>query len=468
MSLLSRLPMLWKGKAVAEGRYHPGPWPTSEGVIAASWGRYWNFWQSGHNPQPYGERSAMVEACQSAYAETLAMLPGDHWRGLANGGRERVTASSLSRILRRPNDYQSASDFFLGLTRRLYADGNAYAYAVRNRRVEIVELHLMRSGQAVIAEDGSIFYSLSGNEIVDRRFDLSDPVPARDVLHVRLHTPRHPLQGESPILSAALDLSMHNVALQQQVQFFLNQARSSFILGTDQQMNADQNDALREKLSQRIGGMNEGMPLVLSNGLKPYPLSTSAVDSQLAELLKMSSANIALAHRIPLQVLGLGESTYQNVEILNQAWLASGLGFCLNHIETAFDSLFGLTGYPDEYTELDTKALLRSAYRERIEGLARGVISGIFSPDEARASEDLPSVPGGDSPYLQQQNYSLAALAKRDEQADPFGTAKPPQAPAADTPPPTDGGANAGDTQTPQRALAAFRAAYERERGLAA
>jgi HK97 family phage portal protein len=468
MSLLSRLPMLWKGKAAAEGKYRPGPWLTSDGVIAASWGRYWNWWQAGYNPQPYGERSAMVEACQAAYSQTLGMLPGDHWRSLPNGGRERVTTSSLSRILRRPNDYQSASDFLMNLTRRLFQTGNAFAYAIRNNRFEIVELHLMRDGQHQIAQDGSIHYSLSGNEILDQRLDLTEPVPARDVLHVKLHTPRHPLQGESPILSAALDLSMYNTALSQQVTFFVNQARSSFILGTDQQMNSDQNDALREKLSTRIGGMNEGMPLVLSNGLKPYPLSTSAVDAQLAELLKMSAANIALAHRIPLQVLGLGESTYANVEILNQAWLASGLGFVLNHIETAFDILFGLAGPPVEYTELDTKVLLRSAFRERIEGLARGVGAGIFAPDEARNSEDLPTVPGGSMPYLQQQNYSLEALSKRDSQDDPFGTAKPPPAPAPADNTPNQGNADGGNTPDPQRSLATFRAAYDRERGLAA
>jgi phage portal protein BeeE len=46
----------------------------------------------------------------------------------------------------------------------------------------------------------------------------------------------------------------------------------------------------------------------------------------------------------------------------------------------------------------------------------------IYSPDEARARFDKKPVPGGNSPYLQQQNYSLAALAKRDAQADPFAT----------------------------------------------
>jgi HK97 family phage portal protein len=363
MSLISRLPLLWKGKAAAEGKYRPGTWPTADGVIAASWGRYWNYWQSGYNPQPYGERSAMVEACQSAYAQTVAMLPGDHWRGLPNGGRERVTNSALCRVLRRPNDYQSISDFLMNLVRGLYQAGNAYALALRNNRAEITELHLMRDGQVTIAEDGSIHYALTGNEVLATRIDLSVPVPARDVLHVRLHTPRHPLKGESPILSAALDLGMYNTALQQQITFFVNQARSSFILGTDQPFNNEQNDAMRNKVIERISGMNEGLPLILSNGLKPYPLSTSAVDAQLAELLKMSAANIALAHRIPLQVLGLGETTYGSTEILNQAWLSTGLGFTLNHVEIAFDNLFGLRGGRDEYTEFDTAALLRAAFR---------------------------------------------------------------------------------------------------------
>ncbi len=37
-----------------------------------------------------------------------------------------------------------------------------------------------------------------------------------------------------------------------------------------------------------------------------------------------------------------------------------------------------------------------------------------MAPNEARRREDLPPVDGGDTPYLQVQNYSLAALANRD------------------------------------------------------
>ena len=62
-----------------------------------------------------------------------------------------------------------------------------------------------------------------------------------------------------------------------------------------------------------------------------------------------------------------------------------------------------------------------------IDMLAVGVGSAIYSPDEARQRVELPTVKGGASPYLQQQNFSLAALAERDAN-QPF--AKPTPAPA--------------------------------------
>jgi hypothetical protein len=44
-----------------------------------------------------------------------------------------------------------------------------------------------------------------------------------------------------------------------------------------------------------------------------------------------------------------------------------------------------------------------------------------MSPDEGRAKIGYGPVPGGKYPYMQQQNFSLEALAKRDAQEDPFG-----------------------------------------------
>jgi HK97 family phage portal protein len=343
--------------------------------------------------------------------------------------------------VKHPNDYQSISDFFLNLTRRLYERGEAFAVVVRNQRSEIAELHLMREGRAMIAEEGSIFYSLYGNEVISQRIDLTSAIPARDVLHVRLHTPRHSLRGESPILSAVLDLAMSGAALNQQISFYLNQARPSFILSSDEKLKREQMDELTAWWNERTQGENAGKTPILGWGLKAQPIQTTAVDAQLAEMLKMTDQNIALTMRVPLQILGIGGTPYASTEMLMQSWISSGLGFTLNHIEEAFGLLFSLRGQPDEYLELDTRALLRSAYRERIEGLARGVISGIYSPDEARASEDLPAVPDGygQSPRVQQQVVPLSYGAEL----------QPPspqsQQPAPAEPQPPDTSANAAE-----------------------
>jgi hypothetical protein len=123
-------------------------------------------------------------------------------------------------------------------------------------------------------------------------------------------------------------------------------------------------------------------------------------------------------------MLGLGGQTYASTELLMRQWIATGLGFVLNHIEEAIGNLFELRGQPDEYLEFNTDSLLRSAFKERIEGLARAVQGGIMAPNEARRLESLPSVEFGDEPRVQQQVVPLSFAAQ------------PPPPPAAPAPPP--------------------------------
>lgn len=428
LALLSRA--LVPQTRAAEGAYRPGPYlidGPNGGWLSAAAGKFMNWWQLGYSPNPYETSSAMVEACVSAYAQTVAMCPGDHWRTTPDGGRERVTNSALARVLRRPNDYQSISDLLLNLTRRVYEIGEGFGVAIRNDRSEAAELHLMRYGYPVIGEDGSVFYRLAGNEIAERRFDFSAPIPARDVLHVRLHTPQHPLKGVSPILATVLERAMAGAALSQQITFYVNQARPSFMLETDEKLTAQQTEDLRERWNKQTQGENAGGTPILAWGLKAKPVSMSPADARLADMLKITDQSIALAFRMPLQVLGVGDTPFASTEALMSSWKASGLGFALNHIEEALGNLFRLKGQPDEYLEFDTEALMRSNFKDRVEGLARGVISGIYAPDEARNREGLPSVPGGvgKEPRVQQQVVPLSYGAKM-QPPDPNNPATPP------------------------------------------
>lgn len=422
-----------------EGTYRPGPYnlPVSGGWLPA--GTSVNFWQKGENVNTLSNRSAMVEACISAYAQTVAMCPGDHWRATSKGGRVRISNSALTRILRRPNAYQTISDFLLNATRYLYADGNAYALAVRNDRFEISELHLMNSVMCWprVAETGDIFYNLGGNEVINQEIKGPLIVPQRDVLHIRLHSDRRypfPLVGESPLMAALQDIGLSDAIGQQQLQFYANQARPSAVLSTELQLDKNIVQALRDRWDDQTSGMNQGKTPVLTHGLKVQPWAVGGKDANIAEVMKISEQRIALAYRVPLQILGLsGGPSYGSAEAMMQYWIATGLGFALNHIEEAMGVLFQLKGQPDEYVEFDTGALLRSASKDRIESLTKAVQGGVFSPNEARNQEGYDDVPFGDEPRVQQQVVPLSAAAKIPA---PAGVgAHPPPSPGPPAPP---------------------------------
>jgi HK97 family phage portal protein len=451
-NLLARIlrPLLTKG----EGEVRPGPYhlPVTGGWLPAY--SPWNWWQSGIEPVS-GDSSAMVEACLSAYAQTVAMCPGDHWRLNKKNGRDRITNSALSRILRYPNRYQSPSDFMLNLTRSLYADGNAYALALRNARYEIEELHLMdpRQSYPQVAETGDVFYTLGGNDIIDRQIKETLIVPQRDVLHVRLNATRRrmpfPLVGDTPIAAALQDILQSNAMTQQQIQFYMNQARPSAVLSTDLILDKDQVQFIRDRWDEQSKGLKAGGTPILTAGLKPMILSSNSKDAELAEIMKLTDQKIALAFRVPLAILGIGGTPFGSTELLMQSWIASGLGFALNHIEDAFGLLFALDGQPDEYVEFDTKALLRSAFNVRIAALAQAVQGGIFSPNEARSEESLPEVEFGEEPRVQQQVVPLSAAAAIP--AAPGMPGAPPQPGAVgEKPPPFGGPPKTSDEEPPE------------------
>jgi HK97 family phage portal protein len=425
---LTKIAKPFIGKAT-EGQPRDGPWllPVTGGWLPATVGDKWNWWQLGYNVESFAP-SAVVEACVSAYSQTVAMCPGDHWLADGKGGRERITTSDLHRILRQPNDYQSISDFLLNAVRSLYLTGNAYALAERNSRFEVDSLHLLdaRYSMPMLAETGDIFYQTGGNQIVDKLFGDQLFIPARDILHIKLQVnmARNILLGESPLVALAREVALSDAVAQQQLNFYMNQARPSTVLSTDMVLTKEQVEIIRQRWDEQAKGMGSGGTPILTQGLKPVSMPTmTAEEQQLANILKLSQERISMAFRVPLQILGVGAPA-GSTEVLMQQWIASGLGFCLNHIEECIGNFFNLDGQPDEYVEFDTRALLRSAFAQRVEGYTRGVQGGIFSPNEARAEFEMPAVEAGDEPRVQQQVVPLSAA-----------NAIPPAPPAPGAPP---------------------------------
>jgi len=418
---------------------------TFEGAIPYSWP--WNFWQTGRNPLPYNGASAAVESCISAISQSIAMMPVNHWRETDDGGRERVITSPAYRVMRRPNSYQTRSEFIVNLLRSELFQGNGYAQAVRDDRFQIRELHLGSPrivSPYVDPEDGAIFYQFGFNPLVDgeQAFDPARYVPARDVLHVRLHTNRDPLCGETPLTAAMMAVAAGNSISAHTATFFQNMSRPSGVLSTKDAMAPEIRAENKASWKEATTGEQTGGTAILYGGLEWKPLTMTAVDSALIESYKLTVADIARVFRVPPAIIGeLGGATFANTETLLRHWIATGLGYVIEHLEQSFDYLFRLP--ESEWIEFDTDYLLRSEFAARIDALTKGITGGLFAPNEARAREGLPKVDGGDEPFVQQQLQRISDRAENipldagREPAPAPAAPPPPAAPAADPAPPS-------------------------------
>jgi HK97 family phage portal protein len=369
-------------------------------------------------------------ACKSAYAQTLASMPIKHHKKTQNGGRELIHTSSASRIFKNPNEYQTGSDFRLNLIFELMTHGNAYAVAFRNSRFEVDSLHLVPSRGTypyVDPESKAVYYAVGNNPLVG---DIAALAPARDVLHIRLNaSASDPLRGTSPIGHAAISMAINQSIANNQAAFFNNMSRPSGAIVTDEQLTRDQMESLRNAWEHQSRGMNAGKVPILGWGLKWQPMTITSQDAQLLDAYKMSIEDIARVYRVPLALIGAyQQATYNNVETLVSAWLATGLGFVMEHVEASFAKFFRLPS--DELCDFDVDVLLRTDFKSRIDGLAKGVQSGIYSPNEVRAREGLPAVEYGDEPRVQQQVVPLSQVGMIPE--------APPAPQAPEPAPPTE------------------------------
>jgi HK97 family phage portal protein len=248
---------------------------------------------------------------------------------------------------------------------------------------------------------------------------------------VKLEADRgQPLVGVPPLRHAASAIAAQRAIGAQLTNIFGNMNRPAGVIETEKNLPVETIRGLQKAITESWRGVDNlggGGPPILTNGMKFHGISMTSKDADVAAAIKLTQEEIFMVFGVPPAILGMTDkASFASTEALMQFWLARGLGFAINHIEVAFDHFFGLRSWPDEWVEFDTAALLRVAYKDRIEALARGVQGGIYAPNEARNAEDLPDAPFGDEPRVQQQVVPLSAWEKA-----PPATPRPDAAPAA-------------------------------------
>ena len=369
-------------------------------------------------------------ACKTLIARDIAKLRVKLVEKDKNDIWSETTNPAFSPVLRRPNDYQTRNQFWESWVLSKLSRGNTYVLKVRDQRNVVTALHVLDPTrvQPLVADDGSVFYRLSSDNLAD----IDDIiVPAREIIHDRFNCLFHPLVGTPPVFASGLSSMLGINAQKTSALLFENASVPGGLLTTPGEIDDVQEKRIKEEWEQRFSRANLGRVAVLSGGMKYEKMSITNVEAQMIEQLKWSAEVVCSVYHVPPYKVGVGVlPTYNNVQALQVEYYSQALQSNIEEIEELLDAALGIGWGESLGTEFDTDNLLRMDTVTQVTAIQQAVGAGVMSPNEGRAKLELKPVAGGKSPYLQQQNYSLEALAKRDAQDDPFAPAKPPAPPA--------------------------------------
>jgi HK97 family phage portal protein len=323
----------------------------------------------------------------------------------------------LNRLIKNPNRYQNHIQFKQWWIASKLLCGNTYVLKERNSSGSVVALYILdpMNVQVLVADDGSVYYQLNQDNLAGTPVSIT--VPASEIIHDRYQPMSHPLVGIPPVAAAALSGKLGLQIMRDSQAFFQNGAKPGGLLSAPGAISDATAKRLKEIFDSNYSGSNSGKVAVVGDGLKFEPMRAKSVDSQLVEQLKLSADIVCSCFHVQPFKIGLGTLPSGSVEDMNLIYYSDCLQINIEEFEQCISD--GLIDSQDKSIELDVDGLIRMDSEAKINMLSNAV-KGIMKTNEARARLNLPPVDGGDTVLAQQQNYSLAALARRDAKEDPF------------------------------------------------
>lgn len=366
---------------------------------------------------------AVVYDCVRRIATDIAKMSPGIRRLTTAGVWMRDKHQTLSRLLSRPNHFQTWFQFMVSwVTCRLIA-GNVYVLKLyRGLTVEeLIVLDPTKVTCLVARDTGNIFYRVAAEPLARVPEDMI--VSAADLIHDRYLPLGNPMIGSSPLERSLVASRARSSILENSAD--LNEHSSvppGLIIAPEGQTEEQLN-----QLADRWRKLPKGRVAVLDAAYKFESLAAKYVDSQSTEIAELSAVDVCVAFSMPPWKLGFGVRPTGEPEALQIIYLQDCLQWQVEEIEQCLDR--GLDVPTDVYVELDPHCLLKMDSKTRA-AVAAILVKGIAKPNELREWWDWAPVAGGDAVYSQQQNFSLEALAKRDALGPPPSAGSPSPAPS--------------------------------------
>lgn len=315
-------------------------------------------------------------------------------------------------VLRKQNTYQTAQQFRESWMLSKLTQGNTYILKGRDERGVVTRLWVLDPYrvQPMVSDTGDVFYQLNyntGANLLPESYPGEQViVPASEIIHDRMNCFHHQLIGVPPLCAANWPAVKNMKILRDSTRFFSNGANPGGILTAPAGMSETDAEAVKVYWNTNFQGENAGKVAVIGADMNFTPFGFKAADSQLVEQMRYSDEQVCQPFGIPPFKIGIGSiPAGLKVDDLNQLYYADALQAHIEAIETLLDDGLGIKR--PQGVECDLEPLLRMDVGKQAEVHTALTGGGIETPNEGRRAFGLPPLEGGDTVYMQQQDYPL-------------------------------------------------------------
>ncbi len=305
--------------------------------------------------------------------------------------RQRLRTGPLPDLLRRPGYRMGPGEMKQHIVSNVAIHGNCVL--VKSRRMTgapVVEL--LPSSFAYwdvrADESGAPWYVFSpGNR-------AAIPFRPEEILHFRWWAGGAGLRAVSSLDALRTTLMTEDATQRMTIASFENGARPEGAFSVEGSLRAEEMERAREQLQQIYGGVDNAFKLaLLDHGAKWLPISHTLVDSELINLRKLSREEVAAAYNMPPPVIGiLDRATFSNISEQHLMEYMDTVQPWTSMIEEALavQLIEFEPGMQGQYAEFDFNAVLAGDPVKRIEVLTKAVGGPFMTPNEGRATQNLP------------------------------------------------------------------------------
>ena len=340
-----------------------------------------------------------VYACTYKIASTLASLNLDIYE---RNGRNIDVANvhpAFDVIKYKPNEYQTAFEFWETIISHAVLNGCGYALIERDDRGYATQLI------------GLDYYD------VDRKFVNGQPVFS--VKNVGMVQPENMLeicnlQRKSPIRLHRENLGLAKSAEEFGAEYFGSGGQMTGILSSDQPLRKEQMDIIQQSWNK---AQSQAGTKLLPFGFKYSRISISPDEAQFIETRKFQAEEICRIFSVPPALVQLeSQTTYNNVEQQNLQFARHTVTPWAKRIEQEIDrKLLQARERPELYSKFNLNDLYRGDMQSRAAFYTQMLQNGVLNINEVRQKEDMNPTEGGDSHVIQVNQLALNKLQEYSE-----------------------------------------------------